>query len=286
MTAFVRLDAAAGEAPLSFEIRSVNHRYLDLSFRLPEALRGLEPALRARCQARLTRGKVDVGARLEAAATTGGELDARALDAILERLRAVGAALEGRGLAATAVDPLRLLEQPGLLRRDPADAEALRERALALFDQALDALCRERAREGEALTHACRERLDAIEVQRERVRAGAADVTRHQEARLRARLAELAAEVPAERIAQEVALQAQRLDVDEELDRLGVHLKEARRVLDGQGPVGRRLDFLMQELHREVNTIASKAATADVTAAAVELKVLVDQIREQVQNLE
>jgi uncharacterized protein (TIGR00255 family) len=283
MTAFASAEADTGRGTLAIELRSVNHRYLELGLRLPEELRALEPQMRERVAAKLSRGKVDLGLRYKPAAA-----DAAAIvvdEALVERL-----AEAAHGLAAKfpqmRVDFTALLGWPGVLLDRDTDQESLRRVALEVLDAALADMVAARGREGERLGVFMRERLDAIERIVAGVREHLPDVRAALRARFDTRLAELKQPLEPGRVEQEVVLQLQRIDVDEELDRLTAHIAEARRVLGLKEAVGRRLDFLMQEFNREANTLGSKAADPRTTNAAVELKVLIEQMREQVQNLE
>jgi uncharacterized protein (TIGR00255 family) len=282
MTAFASAEADTPWGTLAFELRSVNHRYLELAPRLPEELRALEPALRERVQAKLTRGKVDVVLRFR---PSGAAVDLRLNDALLDRLERAAGVL-GERFPKLATDFVALLGFPGVLVQDELDQEGLQQAALALLDRALADLTATRAREGERLAVLLRERLDAIARLVEQVRARLPEIRAALRARLQARLAEIAQPADPGRLEQELVLQLSRMDVDEELDRLAAHVAEARRVLALADAVGRRLDFLMQEFNREANTLASKSVDQHTTQAAVELKVLIEQMREQVQNIE
>ena len=285
MTAFARGERVSAQGRLGLEIRTVNHRYLDASLRLPERLRHCETALREALRGRIERGKVDLTVRLDR--ETGGSFHARPDP---QRLAALVAALEqGRsalGDLAGPVDPLELLRWPGLIREPEADEDALARELDRLATEVLDRLTAHRAREGERLAGMIGTRLEAIAAIVEEIAADADELVGALRERLRRRARELAAELDPERLEQEVALLAQKADVAEELDRLRMHLDEVRRTLATKGPAGRRLDFLAQELNREANTLASKAAQAGVALRAVDLKVLIDQIREQIQNIE
>ena len=283
MTAFASAESDVGVGTLSIEIRSVNHRYLELGLRLPEELRTIEPVVRERVAAKLSRGKVDLGMRYKAASA-----DASALvvdEALVARLSDAA-----RGMAekfpALNVDFVSVLGWPGVLIEREADQDSLRAAAFALVDEALGQMVAAREREGERLGGFLRERLDAIEKIVADVRGHLPDVRAAMRARFDARIADLKHPLEPGRVEQEVVLQLQRIDVDEELDRLTAHIAEARRTLKLKEAVGRRLDFLMQEFNREANTLGSKAADPRTTNAAVELKVLIEQMREQVQNLE
>ncbi|HEY0179889.1 MAG TPA: YicC/YloC family endoribonuclease [Dokdonella sp.] len=283
MTAFASAEADSGRGTLAVELRSVNHRYLELGLRLPDELRSLEPQLRERVAAKLSRGKVDLGLRYKPAVA-----DAAALvvdEVLLARLAETAQALAPR-FPQMQVEFAALLAWPGVLLNRETDQESLRSDALELLERALAEMVAAREREGARLGGFLRERLDAIERIVGEVRAQMPEIRASLRARFDARVAELKQPLDPGRLEQEIVLQLQRIDVDEELDRLSAHIGEARRVLGLREAVGRRLDFLMQEFNREANTLGSKSADPRTTAAAVELKVLIEQMREQVQNLE
>ncbi len=283
MTAFASAESETAHGNLSIELRSVNHRYLELSPRLPDDLRGFEPQLRETLTARLSRGKVDISMRLKATTTRAGTLDVD--DELLGRLAERAQLLASR-FPALNVDFSSLLNWPGVLREQSADADSLHAEAAELLEQALTGFIAMREREGERLAVFLRDRLDGIEAIVASVRKHLPEVRAAARARLDQRLAEIKQPADPGRIEQEIVLQLQRMDVDEELDRLASHIAEARRIFGMTEAVGRRLDFLMQEFNREANTLGSKAADPRTTKAAVELKVLIEQMREQVQNLE
>ncbi|OZB61732.1 MAG: YicC family protein [Lysobacterales bacterium 14-68-21] len=282
MTAYASAELAGPTGTLSCELRTVNHRYLEISPRLPEELRGFEPLLRERIAARLSRGKLDLTVRLR------GEDRNDALqlnEGMLARLTELARELQPR-FPTMQVEFTELLRFPGLLDRAEVDSDALQAALSAVLDRALDALAATREREGAKTADMLRERLDAIERVVADVRGWMPDIRTALRARLEARLADLKQPADPGRLEQELVLQITRADVDEELDRLTTHIAEARRVLGLAEPVGRRLDFLMQEFNREANTLGSKSVDARSTNAAVELKVLIEQMREQVQNIE
>ncbi len=283
MTAFASAESETAHGNLSIELRSVNHRYLELSPRLPDDLRSFEPQLRDTLNARLARGKVDINLRLKPAATRAAALVVD--EELLARLTESAQALAAR-FPALRVDFTSLLSWPGVLRDQAADAEGLREQAAALLERVLADFIATREREGERLAGFLRDRLDGIAAIVAAVRDHLPEVRVAARARLDQRLAEIKQPADPGRIEQEIVLQLQRMDVDEELDRLSSHIAEARRTFGLKEAVGRRLDFLMQEFNREANTLGSKAADPRTTKAAVELKVLIEQMREQVQNLE
>jgi uncharacterized protein (TIGR00255 family) len=283
MTAFAAGERAArAGGTLSCELRAVNHRFLELSVRLPEELRAIEPALRERVAAKLSRGKVELGMRYRAAAGTG---ELRINERLIAQL--AGAAHQADSLfPRLSVELTELLRFPGVLDDGGVDLPTLHADALALLDTTLDEFIAGRAREGEKLAAVMRERVDGIERIVAQVRAWLPDIRTALRAKLDAKLADLKLPLEPGRLEQEVVLNLQKIDVDEELDRLGSHVAEARRVFGLPEAVGRRLDFLLQEFNREANTLGSKSVDARTTTAAVELKVLIEQLREQVQNLE
>jgi len=283
MTAFASAEAETPWGALAFELRSVNHRYLEISPRLPDELRVLEPALRERVAARLTRGKVDVNLRFRPVDAAAVEI--RLNDAMLDRLERAAAML-GERFPKLTTDFTRLLEWPGVLVREELDQEGLRQAALDLLEHALADMLATRAREGERLGGFLRERLDAIARIVADVRGWLPEISKALRTKLEGRLAEIKQSAEPGRLEQELVLQLSRIDVDEELDRLSAHIAEATRTLALPDAVGRRLDFLMQEFNREANTLASKSVDQRTTQAGVELKVLIEQMREQVQNIE
>ncbi|MBB3190022.1 YicC/YloC family endoribonuclease [Halomonas cerina] len=283
MTAFSRQEQDGDWGSLQLELRSVNHRYLEPHFRLPEALHDLEPAFRDALRTRLARGKVECSLRFEPAeASTGMSVDIDRLDALAEALAEVCT----RVPQAPMPDALALLEHPGVLDIPTPDLEAVKAEALALFQAGLKDLIAGRAREGEKLAMLIRERLAAIRAQVAEVHRLLPQILERQRIQLRQRLAAIQAELDPQRLEAELVLLAHKADVDEELDRLETHVGEVERQLAQKGPVGRRLDFLMQELNREANTLSSKSVVAETTRCAVELKVLIEQMREQIQNIE
>ncbi|SFT56806.1 YicC/YloC family endoribonuclease [Halomonas saccharevitans] len=283
MTAFSRQEHDGESGRLQLELRSVNQRYLEPHFRLPEALRDLEPAFREALRTRLARGKVECTLRFE---PSGDEAEPSVDRARLDALAITLAEVRQRVPDAAMPDALRLLDHPGVLERRAPDLEAVKREALTLFQAALDDLIAGRAREGEKLAALIRERLTAINEQVAEVRRLMPRILERQRAQLLERLASIRAELDPQRLEAELLLLAQKADVDEELDRLATHVAEVERQLGQPGPVGRRLDFLMQELNREANTLSSKSVVAETTRCAVELKVLIEQMREQIQNIE
>ncbi len=284
MTGYARAEAQESWGRISWELRSVNHRYLDLQFKLPEEFRALENELRTQAAAKLSRGKVECGLRYQrdGAASESFELDLPRLRQLTEAIAQV--AIETG--ATHAPDPLRVLAFPGIVRQDQADFSPLLAAAKRLFDKALRDFSETRGREGERLAAYVAERADALEglITQVRTRYGVVRIQLLE--RLRARIAELGVEVEPARLEQEVVMALQRLDVDEEMSRLLSHLIEVRDTLKRDDAIGRRLDFLMQELNREANTLSSKSQDAEMTRCAVEMKVIIEQMREQIQNVE
>jgi uncharacterized protein (TIGR00255 family) len=285
MTAFSRREERMDGATLAWEIRSVNHRYLEPSLRLPDALRDVEPHVRESLRKRLSRGKVECTLRL-----TGQELQAGAGVTLNEPLLAgLMQAVNRVGQLTThpvSIDPVELLRWPGVTATQDIDTDALTKRALALFEQTLNEFIAAREREGKELAALVNLRLDGILAEVERVRAALPQIIDAQRQKLRTRVEEAVASPDRDRLEQELVMLASRIDVAEEIDRLVTHVAEVRRGVKEGGSVGRRLDFLMQELNREANTLGSKSISIDTTQASVEIKVLIEQMREQVQNIE
>ncbi|MDF3982629.1 YicC family protein [Luteibacter sp. PPL201] len=283
MTAYASAESAGPSGTLTCELRTVNHRYLEISPRLPDDLRSFEGALRERIATRLSRGKVDVTVRLRA---ENGSVDGlRVNGGMLARLSELALDLEQR-FPRMSIDFTELLRFPGVLQQPEADTDALQAALMDVLDRALDVLADTRGREGAKLGEILRERLDGIDRIVGDVRGWLPEIRAALRARLETRLADVRQPVEPGRLEQELVLQITRIDVDEELDRLATHIAEARRVLALKEPIGRRLDFLMQEFNREANTLGSKSVDSRTTNAAVELKVLIEQMREQVQNIE
>lgn len=284
MTAFARESTSTPLGTLTVELRSVNHRYLDLAFRLPDNLRSLEPTLREQVSDTLNRGKLECLLRLQSDSenVTGLRVEPAQLRAVLDAAEQVRQALP----EARPLDPLAVLQFPGVCTTPPADEQALQASTTALFACALESLAANRAREGGRLALFIRERLELVTRETQSLRQQLPELRQHQRDRLLARLAELQQTPDPERLEQELVYLAQKADVDEELDRLESHIEEVRRTLDKGGPCGRRLDFLMQELNREANTLSSKSTASSSTHSAVEMKVLIEQMREQIQNIE
>ena len=283
MTAFARREQPSAWGNLTWELRSVNHRYLEIALRLPETLRGLESLARERIGAALSRGKVEAALKLQTAETAAAmTLNSPLVDRLLE----LAAEVEGKLGPGTGLRPIDVLRWPGVVNETEPDLDAIKTAVLAALDAALAELIATREREGQRTGELLAQRLEAMRIQVARARARRPEVLARWRDKLLGRLADIPVEADPGRLEQELALIAQRLDVDEELDRLDTHLDEIQAVFKRPEPVGRRLDFLMQELNREANTLSSKSADADTTRAAVELKVLIEQMREQIQNIE
>ncbi|QOR40619.1 YicC family protein [Billgrantia diversa] len=283
MTAFARQSREGDWGSLQLELRSVNQRYLEPFFRLPEALRDLEPAFREALRTRLSRGKVECHLRFEPTDISETlAVNHRRLIALAEALGEIREALPQVAMP----DALSLLDHPGVLDAQGVDLDAVKAEATALFEAALDELIEARAREGDKLAALIRDRLAGVREQVVEVRRLMPEILERQRALLLERLEAVKTELDPQRLEAELVLLAQKADVDEELDRLETHVGEVARQLDQKGPKGRRLDFLMQELNREANTLSSKSAVASTTRCAVELKVLIEQMREQIQNIE
>lgn len=283
MTAFARRESQGTWGAFTVELRSVNHRYLELGLRLPDEVRVLEPRIRERINQALGRGKVDCAIRYQAPAEYASLAINREL---VTQLAHVTREIDGIIYNPAPVNSFDVLRWPGVLQLPTPDPERLHAEAMGLLDAALSELIATRAREGDKLKELLLQRCAAMGAIVTQVNARRPEVLARARERLDAKLAELKDELEPARLEQELVLLAQRLDVEEELDRLTAHLDEVRRVLEQKEPVGRRLDFLMQELNREANTLSSKSQDVDTTRYAVDLKVLIEQMREQVQNIE
>lgn len=283
MTGFARREVSGPWGTLVCEIRSVNHRFLEAGFRLPDELRQTESELRQRLAKEIKRGKVDcsLSYRRLQGADHSLEVDTQALERLTARVREVGKLLPGH-----TINVLDILRWPGVLRDETAVGDELLATARSLFDETVEDLVAARAREGLRLRELLEQRCGALEALVAHVRRRLPEVQTRIRSKLNERLAELQANVDRDRLEQELALMLQRLDVDEELDRLSGHIVEIRRIINGTEAAGRRLDFLMQELNREANTLSSKSQDLETTRGAVDMKVIIEQMREQVQNVE
>jgi len=288
MTGFARGEVAVPGGTLICELRSVNHRFLEAALRLPEELRPVEGELRALMQKELRRGKVDAIFTYRPALQSASrlELDHELLEKLKVLLAQLAASSRDAGAATAQVNLVDLLRYPGVLRESADDSGALVAAARTMFATALTGLKTMRASEGARLKALIEQRCIQLEALIDEVRARLPEVRSAIQKRFAERLAELGTTVDPERVAQEVALLLQRMDVDEELDRLTGHIAETRKVIGSPEAAGRRLDFLMQEFNREANTLSSKSQDLGTTRNAVDMKVLIEQMREQVQNIE
>jgi len=284
MTGFARESVETTLGTLTWEIRAVNHRYLDVQFKLPDDLRPKEQAFRQQVSGVLGRGKVECGLFFRRATDqqTEMQIDTDLVALIGARISEVSAKLP----ATAAVNPVEILRWPGVMQQPEIDAEPLFDEASTLLDTALQAIDSMRLSEGQRIAEMLESRCADIETIAASVRARMPEVLAASRLKQKARIEKLDVEADPARLEVELALIAQKIDVDEELDRLESHLVEIRDALSDEKPVGRRLDFLMQELNREANTLGSKSADTDTTKAAVDLKVLIEQMREQIQNVE
>lgn len=284
MTGFARESVETDLGTLTWEIRAVNHRYLDVQFKLPEDLRPKEQAFRQQASAVLGRGKVECGLFFRRATDqkTEMQIDTDLVALIGARISEVSAKLP----ATAAVNPVEILRWPGVMQQPEIDAEPLFDEATTLLDTALHAIDSMRLSEGQRIAEMLESRCADIAAIATSVRARMPEVLAASRLKQKARIEKLDVEADPARLEVELALIAQKIDVDEELDRLESHLVEIRDALGDEKPVGRRLDFLMQELNREANTLGSKSADTETTKAAVDLKVLIEQMREQIQNVE
>ena len=283
MTAFASASAKHPWGTVTWELRSINHRFLEPTFRLPETLRHLEINYREKLRQFVQRGKVDCTLRIDIAqgSATGINLDiARQYLAACKEIQQLIPDLPA------PLSPIDVLQVPGVMQENKVDTQTLQAATLDVYNEALQKLVDARSREGERLTAFIGERLEKISHEVASVRAVLPQLMAQQQQKLRTKLEQVATQLDEERLEQELVYLANKSDADEELDRLESHIEEFYRALDSTSPVGRRLDFLLQELNREANTLSSKSQAATTTHSAVELKVLIEQIREQVQNLE
>ncbi|QYJ85840.1 YicC family protein [Shewanella mesophila] len=283
MTAYARIEHKAQWGTASWEIRSVNQRYLETYLRLPEQLRSLEPVLRDRLRKRLNRGKIEVNLRYDLGENKDSDLQLnQALAAQIIQAANWVKQEAGQG----EINLVDVLRWPGVMSGSEQDMDAISKELLVAFDDAVAQFIEARGREGDAINTMLQTRLDQIVEQVTIVREHMPSVMQWQRDKITNRLSEIQGELDPARMEQEMVILAQKMDVAEEMDRLDAHVAETRRILKKGGSQGRRLDFMMQEFNRESNTLASKSISSDVTAAAVELKVLIEQMREQIQNVE
>ena len=283
MTAYARHEIKANWGSASWELRSVNQRYLETYLRLPEQFRGLEPVIRDKLRQQLTRGKIECSLRFETNADTTAELQlnqALALQLIQSAEWIKQQTKEGQ------IQPLEILRWPGVMSAQEQDLDTINQQLLAGLEQAIQAFISARESEGLALKALIEQRLQGVSDEIQKVRAKAPEILQWQRERLQNKLAEADVQLDNNRLEQELVIMAQRIDVAEELDRLEAHVKETYSILNKKEAVGRRLDFMMQEFNRESNTLGSKSINTEITASAIELKVLIEQMREQIQNIE
>lgn len=283
MTGYARYEHKADWGSATWEIRSVNQRYLETFFRLPDAFRSLENSLREQFRKKLQRGKVECKLHLH--------LDeARQSELVINETLAQSVIDKANWISEQAnnaqINPLDILRWPGVVNADEQDMDSVQKEVLQALEQATADFIDNRKSEGSAIDGMLQERLDGVSTQVAYVRERMPEVLAWQRERLQTRFEEAKVDLDPQRVEQEMIMLAQKVDVAEELDRLDAHVEEARKVLKKGGPCGRRLDFMMQEFNREANTLASKSINADITAASVELKVLIEQMREQIQNIE
>lgn len=284
MTAFSRQQQEQEWGSLTWEIRSVNHRYLESSVRLPESFRALENGVREAVRKRLTRGKVECALRFQSETKVSSDLHLN--KKLIRQLVQANVEIEQITGTSMSLSNMEVLRWPGVIEEQDFDKTSIEKQALSLFDAALDDLVATREREGAELQGFIKQRIDSVREIVVSVRNKMPEILAKQKQNILDRLVELQAELEPTRLEQEVSLLAQKADVEEELDRLDSHLNEVERVLGAKGQKGRRLDFLMQELNREANTLSSKSIVVETTLSAVELKVLIEQMREQIQNVE
>ena len=283
MTAFARNTTDFPWGSVTCELRSVNHRFLETGFRLPETLRQVEMSLREIARKKLSRGKVDCSIQLAFNSTDATvSADLTLAKQYIELAQQLAIQIDN----PAAISPLDIMRWPGVLKEQDVESEHLQTAAIETFKVTVSQLLEGRQREGDKLADMIEQRLVGIQEQTTIVRENLPDILAHQRTRLEEKMADMKSQLDESRLEQEMVIIANRTDVDEELDRLDVHIAEIRRVLQSSDSIGRRLDFLMQELNREANTLGSKSIAGVTTQASVELKVLIEQMREQIQNLE
>ena len=283
MTAFARNTTDFPWGSVTCELRSVNHRFLETGFRLPETLRQVEMSLREIARKKLSRGKVDCSIQLAFNSTDATvSADLTLAKQYIELAQQLAVQIDN----PAAISPVDIMRWPGVLKEQDVESEHLQTAAIETFKLTVSQLLEGRQREGDKLADMIEQRLVGIQEQTTIVRENLPDILAHQRTRLEEKMADMKSQLDESRLEQEMVIIANRTDVDEELDRLDVHIAEIRRVLQSSDSIGRRLDFLMQELNREANTLGSKSIAGVTTQASVELKVLIEQMREQIQNLE
>ncbi|MFU9136355.1 YicC/YloC family endoribonuclease [Erwinia tasmaniensis] len=283
MTAYARRETKGEWGSAAWELRSVNQRYLETYIRLPEQFRGLEPVIRERIRNRLTRGKIECNLRFDADPSAQSSL-------VLNEKLAIQLVQAANWVKMQSdegeINPVDILRWPGVMSAEEQDLDTISAELLKALEIALDDFITSRETEGAALKSLIEQRLEGVSAEVTKVRAQMPDVLKWQRERLVTKLEEAQVQLDSNRVEQELIMLAQRVDVAEELDRLEAHVKETYNILKKKEAVGRRLDFMMQEFNRESNTLASKSINAEVTTSAIELKVLIEQMREQIQNIE
>ncbi|CAA0082082.1 Uncharacterised protein [BD1-7 clade bacterium] len=284
MTAFARVEHQAPWGTLTWELRSVNHRYLEPTFKMPDFARSHEHLLREKLRKTLVRGKVECGLRFEknTAEAQSISINNELLEALLNANQQVADKLPASAPEAAST----FLQWPGIITTAGIDAEELQKAILESFEAALSQLVEYRTREGAELKNIIELRLTRIQEINQSVKSWLPEIIQNQRQKLLNRFADMQLDIDNDRVEQELVIIAQKIDVDEELDRLQTHLKEVQKTLNKGSPCGRRLDFLMQELNREANTLGSKSISAEQSQASVDLKVCIEQMREQIQNIE
>jgi len=283
MTAFSRFEVKGDWGNAVWEIRSVNQRFLETYFRLPEQFRGIEPVLRERFRKQLNRGKVECNLRFNAnpAAKSKVTLNKELAQELVAHANSISAMAD-----SSAFNPIEVMRWPGVMEAEEADMNTIQAEILAGFDQALKEFIAARASEGNNMKELIELRLNGIVAEADKVKGHMPEVIEWQRKRIIDKFTDANIELDSTRVEQELVLLAQKMDVDEEIDRLFSHVKETNSILKKGGAQGRRLDFMMQEFNREANTLGSKSINAEITNSAVELKVLIEQMREQIQNIE
>lgn len=284
MTAYGRTEDSSDVGHVIWEVRTINHRYLEINLRLPEELRSLDQAIRDLIGKHLQRGKVDCNLRFETA--TSAEQNLTLDEELLQQVIGATEILKEKIQEHESLNLLDMLRWPGVIKQNPLNLDEIKEQLLRLLDKTLQSVVDTRAREGNKIYEMIESRCVAILEQLEKLKVVLPEIQTQHRNKLLKRAEELSAEIDSERLEQEMVMLAQKMDVAEELDRLEAHVSEVRHTLKKKGSVGRRLDFLMQELNREANTLGSKSNHMDMTNTSVELKVLIEQMREQIQNIE
>lgn len=284
MTAYARQELNETWGQAAWELRSVNQRYLETYIRLPEQFRSLEPIIRERLRQRLTRGKVECNLRFEVDPSNQNQallLNKKLAEQVLQAADWIRTEYQ-----AGEINPIDVLRWPGVMSAKEQDLDVISQQIMSLLDKAIDDFIHVREREGESLKALIVQRLEGVSAEIDKIRTKMPEIVIWQKDRLQGKFDEANLELDKSRLEQEIVLLAQRIDVAEELDRLTTHVKETYTILAKNEAVGRRLDFMMQEFNRESNTIASKSINSDITNSAIELKVLIEQMREQIQNIE